>query len=767
MTYKSATFRPAADAALDRPVIAGATSCRGGAVGACLLVLVAIATFSAPAARAAACPNEAFRAQSPQLADCRAYEMVSPADMNGNGIEQGFAIGADGNGVVYGTLNAFGEAQSSVAAKWVARRSGEGWTSASLNPLTAGRVPSAYDEPVVMASASDLSRILIGSRYPFDPLDQAPYVSLTKPGNGDLYRVAAGNSSEWISHGPVLPDTTLLDRALGGASADLSRIFFETKEPLTAETAGSTAVNLYEWDEGALRSVNVEAAALIAGGARVGRGQGSNASFYPGEFSAGNSNQGQPVDSTAVSADGSVVFFTAPVEPASAPRQVYASVAGEAVLASKCLAGACESQPAPNGALFLVAPSDGSAVLFYSSGPLTATAPAAGGIYRFDVGTKELSFLTEVGAANTGANFGGVLAASPDGAYLYLCENGAGISVYHEGQVTSVAPVPCNASVGEASKSEPTALRAGVEVAGVKGIKQGEPHITPAAGYLFVSTEKIGSYENAGKAEVYLYEPSPAELRCLSCRPDGGAAQGNSFLNKAAAGSGSTPTPISSGIPVQNLSVTGERAFFVSEEALVPADVNGAQDVYQWERPDSRDCTVASAAYSAGAGGCVSLVSSGRDLNGAVLEGATPSGDDIFFSSYESLVPADTGTELQLYDARVGGGLATQHQGPAATCSDEQGCRGPGSAESTTTKAGSTSSTGGGNASGRCVKLTPLSRRLAKQARELRRQAQALRGRRPQRAHHLSRRAKLTAKRARKLAKQARQCPTTVAGANR
>ncbi|HYC81148.1 MAG TPA: hypothetical protein VEB65_05140, partial [Solirubrobacterales bacterium] len=571
--HHSATSHPAADAALDRL----------RALAAAGLTLLALALVAAPSAGAAGCANEAFRSQSPQLADCRAYEMVSPVDMNGNGIEQAFAIGADGNGVVYGTLNAFGDAQSSIAAKWVARRGAGGWSQASLNPLTGGRVPSAYDEPVVMAAAGDLSQILIGSRYPFDPFDQAPYLNFVKPGNGDVYRVHPGGASEWISHGSLLPDPTGLDRALGGASADLSRVFFETKEPLTSEASASTEVNLYESNRGALRSVNVDATGnLIPGGAGIGRGRGAGAAFYPGEFSGGNVYQGHPVDASAVSADGRVVFFTAPLEPTTTQPQLYASVDGATVLASRCRVGACAGEPAPSGALFVVAPEDGSAAIFYSPDQLTAGAPVGGGIYRFDLASGGLAFLTAVGIGDA-SNHGGVLAASADGSQLYLCENGEGVSHYHlaTGTLTQIAAVPCDAGAAERDP-EPSAFRAGTELPGPTSLKQGEPHVTPTAGYLFVTTEggKIDGYESGGHSQVYLYEPGWPAPRCISCRPDGAPAAGDALLNEEAVARGSsgfTPTPVSSGVAVRNLTADGSRAFFVSSEPLVPADVNGNQ----------------------------------------------------------------------------------------------------------------------------------------------------------------------------------------------
>ena len=85
-----------------------------------LLAAVAIAVLAwAPTADAAACPNESLRAgSSAQLPDCRAYEMVSPADMNGNGVEQTYAVRGDGDALLYGTLNIVGdEAKSSITGR--------------------------------------------------------------------------------------------------------------------------------------------------------------------------------------------------------------------------------------------------------------------------------------------------------------------------------------------------------------------------------------------------------------------------------------------------------------------------------------------------------------------------------------------------------------------------------------------------------------------------------------------------------------------------
>ena len=97
----------------------------------------------------------------------------------------------------------------------------------------------------------------------------------------------------------------------------------------------------------------------------------------------------------------------------------------------------------------------------------------------------------------------------------------------------------------------------------------------------------------------------------------------------------------------------GGRVFFQTSEALVPADTNGQLDVYEYE------------------GGQVSLISSGTSSFESNLEGASESGDDVFFRSDQALVPQDTQEgQIVIYDARVAGGFAELPSPPACTTAD-------------------------------------------------------------------------------------------------
>ncbi len=108
--------------------------------------------------------------------------------------------------------------------------------------------------------------------------------------------------------------------------------------------------------------------------------------------------------------------------------------------------------------------------------------------------------------------------------------------------------------------------------------------------------------------------------------------------------------------------------FFNSDAKLAPGDVNGVGDAYRW-----RD-------------GKVSLISSGKSPRASTWVEATPDGHDVYFATYERLVAQDVDDERDIYDWRVGGGLARQNVSvpPAADCRDDA-CQGavtspPGSA---------------------------------------------------------------------------------------
>lgn len=155
-------------------------------------------------------------------------------------------------------------------------------------------------------------------------------------------------------------------------------------------------------------------------------------------------------------------------------------------------------------------------------------------------------------------------------------------------------------------------------------------------------------------------------LTCVSCNPDGSAPRAQwaySVIDVARLDSGGGY--FADGMQAaHNVSDDGA-VFFDTMERLLPADENEVSDVYE---------------YEGGEGSSVQLylISSGKSEFASYLDNATPSGSDVFFVTDQSLVRADTRRDYSVYDARVGGGFATQNEAvQAPLCEALEACRSP------------------------------------------------------------------------------------------
>jgi len=109
---------------------------------------------------------------------------------------------------------------------------------------------------------------------------------------------------------------------------------------------------------------------------------------------------------------------------------------------------------------------------------------------------------------------------------------------------------------------------------------------------------------------------------------------------------------------------------------LVPADANGQTDVYEWEREGTGSCERTSAGFSETSGGCLYLISTGQSTQSSYFGDASADGSNVFFFTRQSLVGQDRDENADVYDARVGGGIAAQNRLPRVGCTGE-GCLGP------------------------------------------------------------------------------------------
>ena len=298
----------------------------------------------------------------------------------------------------------------------------------------------------------------------------------------------------------------------------------------------------------------------------------------------------------AVSQDGSRVYFTATED-----GFIYLRDGAQT-----------KEVTSGGGAQFQTASKDGS-VAFFTEGAH---------LFRWLASTQAKTDLTPRGGVV------GVLGASNDGSVAYY-QDASGIHKWASGTTTLVA---AGAEAAKPSDYPPST---------------GTSRLTADGSHLaFLSTKELAGFDNAGRAEVYLYGPqtlgSTPQLICASCNPTGEKATGfASVPGTQVNGSTLAYRP-------RALSADGHRVFFDSTDKLSIADTNGQPDVYQWEAYGEGGCAVKP--------GCLDPISSGRGTEGASFIDASADGTDAYFITNESLVGADPGS-IDLYDARAGGGF--------------------------------------------------------------------------------------------------------------
>jgi hypothetical protein len=560
------------------------------------------------------CPNAQLRFENGSLSlpDCRAYELVSPVDKNGGAI-QGFGrnsggdvlqAAANGEAATYSSSASFAGGQGAPAAsQYIARRTEDlGWSTENITqPTLSGAYPDANLGVPYQLFSTDLARGLLLNGRRCAEGDPCP--------RSYSLRESAGGA---LTASPAEPDLRF-----AGSSPDLRHVVLSTCAALTPDATevpsgggGCVAAetNLYAWSEGALTLINL----------------------LPGE-SHGAPGARLAAQSGAVSADGSRVYFTELEDGALYLREA----GGPTKLVPETAGG---------GASFQTATPDGSLAFFLKGAHL----------FRYGAAAETSTDLTPGGGVE------GVLGASADGAYVYFQDNGgaflppfssAGLYLWHEGTITRVAP---GAEAAQSSDYPPTTGTARVSADGA--------HLA------FLSTARLTGYDNTDQStgkpdsELFLYT-APAgggegTLACVSCNPTGERPLGPSSIPGAIANGDleEDPTATDSYKP-RDLSTEGSRLFFDSRDQIVPQDASAAQDVYEWEAQGIGGCAVGSPGFSASAGGCLSLISSGASPEASTFVDASADGRDAFFLTAASLVPwADPGS-VDLYDARAGGGF--------------------------------------------------------------------------------------------------------------
>ncbi len=342
--------------------------------------------------------------------------------------------------------------------------------------------------------------------------------------------------------------------------------------------------------------------------------------------------------------------------------------------------------------VYMTASSDDSRIFFLDEEALTAeSSESATDLCEYNLNAplgSRLSDLTVDQHANEVAQVAQVMGASEDGSYVYFAASGALAPGAVHGACGGNGSPPgdtemCNLYVRHAGV---TSLVAALSAEDFPDWMIGEREadltempvrVSPDGRWLaFMSNRDLTGYDTrdavSGRLdqEVYLYDASRDKLVCASCNPNGGRPVGvdggGSFAGRLVGGPGegwfAANVP---GWPKVNLghalyqsrylSDSG-RLFFNSNDALVPQDVNGTQDVYEYEppgapSPNQSECTSTSITFSVRSGGCVDLVSSGASPEESAFLDASATGGDVFFLTAAKLVSQDFDTALDVYDA--------------------------------------------------------------------------------------------------------------------
>lgn len=653
-------------------------------------------TFAVPVAPPGSpCPNSTLRGGlSARLPDCRAYEMVSPVDKNNGDVSMPGSAQAsfdqassDGERMTFSSFRSFpGTPASPLSSQYLATRiPGSGWATQAITPPREdiSYYPLGGGEGIQYKAFSDdlCSGWMLqdtGTALASGAPSEVPNLYRRENCSGGAYELLTSVAPPEFTREENHYNSRFYPE-IQGFSADGSRSVFRAPAKLTPNANPKKGLyQVYEAHEGLLRLISV----LPNGSAATTHS--SAGTLQPGGLEGNfRSNSVQ----TAVSDDGSRVFWSAGAS-SDGKANPYSAETGKLYLrvnslepqskisSEKCTEASRACTLLISGNLeteFWAADPEGERA-FYSVG-----APTKSELFQYHTATQSSQLLAK--------EVTGVLGASKDAETIYFASR----EVLSENQ---------NSNGDSAINGSPNLYKYGPEDEGndytfigtladdfvdsrdyERDASERTSRVSPdGSAVAFLSRRPLTDYDNVDvnggepAREVFLYRDGI--LRCASCNPGGARPHGRNVTLDSVNTSwtaASLPGWQAQNHPGNALSTDGSRLYFNSFDALTPDDTNGKKDVYEWEAPESGDCTKAEAAFSVQDGGCVSLISSGESPDDSEFFDATPSGSDVFFATQSSLLPQDSGL-VDVYDARVDGGFP-QTPPPAPACEGEA-CQG-------------------------------------------------------------------------------------------
>jgi hypothetical protein len=649
------------------------------------------------------------------LPDGRQWELVSPVDKHGATIEPistGIAqASTSGEMMTYiGTLPTEGEVagdSSAVQIQVLSTRGATGWSSHDIMLPHAGPTgPSVGQGSEYRMFSEDLA---LGVAEPFGGYtslgDEStpPDTELTPYLRHDLTCATTPAScyEPLVTGAPGYADVPP-GTAFGGQREVGAAVSFIAATPSMAHIVLSSSVSLtsaggglYEWSSQEPSTEALQSVSILPqseGGGAVGGQLG--APYREGR---------------AISDDGSRVVWSA------YGLYLRDTVKQETVRLDAVQGGSGQGLPEPQ---FQLANSTASRVFFTDTQRLTEGSTAttyAPDLYECEIIERpsglecKLSDLTPGSGGRAAGVKGGLLGASEDGSTLYFVASGVLTGATNARGEKAVAGADnlyvlrYDDSTGKWEAPSLIGILSGQDEPDWQIELSGKPARVSSNGrYLaFMSQRPLTGYNNhdaiSGELdeEVFLFDDERGSLACVSCDPTGalphGVQDSATGLSRLVDGSrvwqgniwlaanipGWTPYATDQAVYQSRYLSDEGRLFFNSSDALVPQDINGTEDVYEYEPAAVGDCTASSATFSEHSGGCVALISSGTSAAESAFLDASENGDDVFFLTAEKLVPQDVDSADDVYDAHVCNGQAPCSSAPVAAppCTTADACR--------------------------------------------------------------------------------------------
>ncbi len=663
-----------------------------------------VATNSQSPAGGTLGPDQTFTTETTggefALPDGRAYELVSPVQKDGAEV-----LGIGGGGLTLGGGDATEASEDGTSVTYIANapvgasppgnmlstqmfstRGAGGWSSLDIatphKHSIGARLPDGEE---YVRFSSDLSRALLVPLFRPLELPLAPEIHQEVDGETEIY--LRDNVTGLFR--AVVTSEPLPHVVFEGATPDLSHVVFGG--PVGLDPSYPNAEGLFEWADGEARLVSVLPDHKPASGKPAIEDPLESAVLL-GSSSVIEHRLDVSATRHAISDDGTQVVWS-DEEGNLFTRNM---TTGETLQVDAVQSGGGVA----GGGAFKVANSSGSRVFFTDRNSLVSGAHE-GDLYMFAPARPEGERLTDLTLGVAGAEFGGVnvLEANEAGTSIYVRTSGI-LASAPNGEGESATPCPsgfCNlyllreSSAGSGSWSV-TFVAGGAEEGPSKGVElranetlqRQAARVSPSGRYVaFMSRRSLTGYDNrdaiSGEPdeEVYLYDAETNHVVCASCDPTGARPVGQ-YDTEVFPGIAMDPATTwrgrwvaavipgwtqygagrSTGHQPRYLNDSG-RLFFTSSDVLVPRDVNGRDDVYEYDPVGVGGCRPpsygqgASVVFNRTLGGCVGLISAGTGNSDSVFFDASASGNDVFFTTQDGLVQSDRDGAGDMYDARV------------------------------------------------------------------------------------------------------------------